>query len=979
MEKNFLQSIKLEISRNFKLVPYERMAFHKILGILKTETGMEILRRELEKGPEIRESAVSVLSGFDHPSATEALTPCLSRPLGSNEQVFILDHLIRNSSAADPAAIIAFLTSLDPETTPRQVTARAFRLLHAVGAGSGEVLDYLLSIIASEEADLFMRCRAILALSAFPVISRFEEILKGSNDTLCCYVYRAIDEMNTRINRPVPGEEDSLYTYTRGVEEEDKVILDIRVLMGKMTPRFDGYSTATKVAFINAMMSCNHREYLIYVKKALTSVKPDLITMTLYGIYRSITRLKDPDKLFRSLIALSTESERDNELIVEIFVKFFTSAGDERKYHILKDKTYSNIVVTLETYFETYRREFMIRDVMEKGFPESFQNIRKFILEKMTPELRKRITGFLTIEESRGAPRLLEELSSWVTFVSESEEELLKSFVEILFDSDHKSRENSASRIEDINFEKRYLRNRIIRLCMIISRLGINDAASPLVNIYNYLKKYPDRHIIDTAIQTLADLNYSYMLGEIEVLLSNGTEEEQIKALKLISLYTEQRSMNILFEYLQNRLERENECVAMCLEILIEHDITGNATANQLFKKVLEVNRNENIRCLAVLGIGLCGSDADMEFLNGLFFSTGETGVKEAIVRSIGRISMVNPDLKKRQVSKYLQEYLKDAGIRVRIYSCLFLVRLGDMEALRSIREMLVIKNKSIQRDILTILGDIRSLEFSFFLISLLKEEYGMTDDIIAVLRLLPEADLKEIDAFIINIFRKFEAPELGELSSPAIEKQRPIPVENMRKEDMTVLHMRLHSRGRKSESYALTDLISVNIRIKSFIYEAIKSQDGIISLITGGEVLSFFHDPVRAVNASLAVAASIRRFNQSRARDHRIRIGSQIITASVSRLKEDIINFPAYAIETSGDLPLEDRIIIDGASNDSIRSVFAARLISEMNFSDTVSVNSHYEIQNPVNFFSWLTPTLKSFRPNRKAGSRRRPGWRRR
>jgi hypothetical protein len=115
-------------------------------------------------------------------------------------------------------------------------------------------------------------------------------------------------------------------------------------------------------------MSCNHREYLIYVMKALSSREPDLITMTLYGIYRSVTRLKDPDKLFRSLIALSTESERDDELIVEIFVKFFSFAGDERKYHILKDKTYSNIVVTLETYFEL-PREFMIRDVMEKGFP----------------------------------------------------------------------------------------------------------------------------------------------------------------------------------------------------------------------------------------------------------------------------------------------------------------------------------------------------------------------------------------------------------------------------------------------------------------------------------------------------------------------------------------------------------------------------------------------------------------------------------
>ncbi len=99
-------------------------------------------------------------------------------------------------------------------------------------------------------------------------------------------------------------------------------------------------------------------------------------------------------------------------------------------------------------------------------------------------------------------------------------------------------------------------------------------------------------------------------------------------------------------------------------------------------------------------------------------------------------------------------------------------------------------------------------------------------------------------------------------------------------------------------------------------------------------------------------MAASIGRFNQSRALNRRVLIGSQIITAPVSRLKEEIINFPTYEIETSGDLPLENRIIIDGGANDAIRTVFAARVISEMNFSDAVSVNPHYEVLNPINFF---------------------------
>ncbi len=62
-EKNFLQTIKLEISRNFRLEPYERKAFHRILGLVKSQQGKDILLRELEKGGDIRKSAIGVL-GF---------------------------------------------------------------------------------------------------------------------------------------------------------------------------------------------------------------------------------------------------------------------------------------------------------------------------------------------------------------------------------------------------------------------------------------------------------------------------------------------------------------------------------------------------------------------------------------------------------------------------------------------------------------------------------------------------------------------------------------------------------------------------------------------------------------------------------------------------------------------------------------------------------------------------------------------------
>jgi hypothetical protein len=70
--------------------------------------------------------------------------------------------------------------------------------------------------------------------------------------------------------------------------------------------------------------------------------------------------------------------------------------------------------------------------------------------------------------------------------------------------------------------------------------------------------------------------------------------------------------------------------------------------------------------------------------------------------------------------------------------------------------DMMTIKNKKIQRDIISIFGNLKSVEFSYFLISLLKDEYAISGDIISILTLLPDVELKEIDHFIINIFKNY-------------------------------------------------------------------------------------------------------------------------------------------------------------------------------------------------------------------------------
>ena len=54
-----------------------------------------------------------------------------------------------------------------------------------------------------------------------------------------------------------------------------------------MTSQFDDYSNMVKTAFINAMICSNHREFLIYTMKALTSDDSELVDMVLHLLLRT--------------------------------------------------------------------------------------------------------------------------------------------------------------------------------------------------------------------------------------------------------------------------------------------------------------------------------------------------------------------------------------------------------------------------------------------------------------------------------------------------------------------------------------------------------------------------------------------------------------------------------------------------------------------------------------------------------------------
>ena len=955
-DKSFLQSIKMDISRSFSLITYERLAMHKILAILKSEAGLNILLKDLDKGPDVRASAISCLVKFDSQKIIPEFITLMNKDIPWHEKLQLLKYIVEHGNINNVPEIIGFIDKniSNPEMGPCMY--EAFMALKMLGKKSNDVLSYLISIVTSDVHSVEIKCHAINALSPFRVISTFEGLLKKDNDELSNAVYRAIYDLNIDMTDSIVVEdtdESRLYTYSE--KNEDKIFLDIRVILGKMTHRFDTLSNRGKVSFICAMISCNHRELQIHVMKALNSKDQELINMTLFALYANINRVRDPDNLFRNLIALTSDCEIDNELIIGIFEKYFKNVKNTRQFNILRDKLYSYIVVTLETYFETYRKEFMITGVVEKNYPISFQKIRKFIVDRFTGELKRKLIEFLMYEEPSSLKNMLGELSGHVKFLSEEEKEPMTYLIEILMDKDKKSREISASRMDDLNFDKRYLREKIIRICLIISRLAIGEASSTLVNIYNYLKKYPDTAITGITINTLSRLNYSYMLGEIEVQLNTGTEEEQLQNLQYLSYFTEQRSLNILLEFIRNRISNESEILEMAVNILIERDILFNTAANQVLKKIVDNNRNLDIIKLTILGVGKCGISADIEFLDSLFFKFQDNEVKEHILRSIGTIITVSTGFEKRIVIKNLKEYLKDPGIKVRVYACLLLVKLGFKDALKSIKDMLIIKNKSIQREILTILGDLRSLELSFFLISLLKEEYGMTDDIISALEMLPREELQEIDGFIVNLFRKFDASELEQIPGPGSEDARGREI--IRSQKIIVMTIDIYSGEGERE---LQDLTNINLRIcHTLIKGAVLDNKGIIARMTNKRVLAFFYDLMSSINAALLISENMKSFSKARIINRQVELSVQLISGEYRFLNEELIDTPIASAYEMNLRALINRVIIGKSVYEEVKTKFIVEKISEFIFRGSSSLMEFYDLHNPINFSAFVNEII--------------------
>lgn len=948
-EKNFLQSIKLEISRSFKLEPYERVAFHNILGILKSEAGKNMLLKEIEKGGDISASAISVLAGFSDESLIPVMTSLLDKKISPAEKDKILDFIRDTGSSNETGVLIDFIEKNKENHEAGDLLRKAFSTLRHIGAGTKEAASYILSTVRNNEnVKLFQS--AISALSLIRKTEVYEELLKRNDDETSYHVFLSIYNLNREIYKEDLSEATADHPMQESLAEkqmtpEEELLLNIKVLLGKITSRYDSFSVKTKSAFINAMLSCNHRESVIYTMKALESRDDRLRRMVLYSVYSNITLIRFPEKLLRSLISMDIEQERDNEIVVRIFQRYFSGREKSRTYTLFRDKMFSYISATLEAFFETYRREFMIPDVVENNLPENFRRVRNYMLNRMNPEQKRRLLGGFANEGKDFARRMLPVMSEWIYYIPPEDTESLSCLIDLMLDDDRVSRDNTVARLETVNFDKRYLQSRITRLCSIIEALQIEGAAKSLVYIYNYLKKYPDPEIYEGAIFALSRINYSYMLSEVEIMLTAGSPEEQLKAVQLLPLFTEKRLHNILVEYLKNNSASTGEIVSGITGILMTQNVKSNINAANVFKQLIENNSDGVIRQKAIAGVGHCAFTEDIEYLHELFINEKNQILKETIVKSICSIMAVRADYSKQQLSRQVQEYLKDPGIRVRIFSCMILIRLGNKDAFRSVREMLIIKNRTIQREILSVLRDIHTQDFNFFLLSLLREEYGISRDIIDILQKLPEDELKEIEGFIINIFRKYELPQ------PGTHNRESNRFTGIDKKKITVLTVDILNFSSLEEGLNYYELIELYLLCDLLFIPELKGTSGSISHKESNRITVCYGDPFEALSAAVTICGSVRNFNNSSVLSRNMEVGINLVTDEFMVSGDELFEYTGLSNRSVDRLPVANRVFLDDQTESLIRNKYYSLILPEMLVSDIVYEGSHYEYISPVNF----------------------------
>lgn len=848
MERDILQSIKLELTKNLKFTPYLRISLHPFVARSKSDIAHNILTAELSAEPVIRFSAIRTITQHKVPGFTDFFHALFQQPITDDEKIQICIYLATYGNNQTVELFNNYIMQNFNKESSYTLVIQCLETLRLLRHPDNSLLTTLKSILNETGTNEVIRYHAIRTLSIYndihvlgSLINQNEYTLLGIFDAISFMSNYCISQRGQKNGAPDTSIEENL-------------IIELRVFLSKMLPQFDEFPTRVKMSCLNALIASKHRETNDYVLKILGGQNENEKEVLLFLLQHSIPFLRDPEPLIRTLISLGTISSHHNTIIIDAIINFFQSLPDDRTSTLLKDKLFNYFTVTLDSFFELYRKNYMITDVEEKNYPELFRAVRNFILEKFSPYILNRIINYLKNEKNDTIHTIINLLTTYLPFIDSSTRETFSSLVEMLYDSDPKSREITAARLETIDFEKRFLQERIVRLCTIISTLHIQSAATLLVKIYNYLKKYRDEKLFHACIQTLSSMRYPYMLGELELMLLSGNHNDQLFSLKYLMHYTDQQAASILFELLKNTANLDREVTLEALHLLLQTETSQYKSSTEILKNIILTNNDIAIKQAAILNIGHCGDEKELEWLISVFTETNEIPLKETILQAIGSIIPRLRDVNKRALVQFLLDCMKESGILIRIYACAILLQLSNKDVERYIKEMLIIKNRDIQIEMLYIFHNYTIPEFSYFLLSMLKEEYAIGYETIALLKNLPAEISDDIVNFIGNMYRK-NGIDISQSAPPLTIKPGKIDTVN----DLFIVTVQIYGNA---NPVLLEELVTSLNTIQSLILNHCKRNNLIVYALLPDSVTLYSDNPLNVADTLIAITQSIKQHN---------------------------------------------------------------------------------------------------------------------
>jgi len=298
----------------------------------------------------------------------------------------------------------------------------------------------------------------------------------------------------------------------------------------------------------------------------------------------------------------------------------------------------------------------------------------------------------------------------------------------------------------------------------------------------------------------------------------------------------------------------------------------------------------------------------------------------------------------------------------VRMYACAILLKLGHQDALVSIREMMIIKNRQIQRDILLILGNLMTAEIAFFLISLLKEDYAIAADIIPLLRFLRQEELTEIDHFVINLFKKYEGVNLDGVSGAQHQTlMNTQEIKGYKRETVSLLMLEIMNFNLFSNDKVPSEMILVFKRGYQRIIEILSEGGGSISRTTAGKMIATFPEVVSAASAATKIMDSIHEFNNSIPHEFNLQVMLFVTMNETDMVFSEVILPDEREFSILRSAPIENRIFLSSETFRIAERSFRCGFLPDPLFHMTGTSLEFKELISHNNFIIKAEAVIKS------------------